>query len=242
MFNKLKDLFEFSLIEVLTIIFFAAIGYAFNYKINLYSQLGVSWFLGSVSPNYVFVTSIHFITSSVMGASLGLLITSQKFEKHLLKIMFGVLFICLILGGFIVIGFDLIVTYLGGYSSSLLFVFYGLMTTYYIVLLRLNLFIRKNMKNDGEPTEQSFLFVWIIIAFGLYFLTPAFIGNIEAKNIEARPELFLTLVKLKDNSEKWFLVELLNDKALVKKEGVEKTYKLVDYKDIDLYQDVSNKK
>lgn len=83
--------------------------------------------------------------------------------------------------------------------------------------------------------------VWLMIT-SIYFITPALIGNTEAKNIAIKPELFLTLVELKNNLEKWFLVELVNDKALLKKDGAEKIYKLVEYKDIDLYEDVSNKK
>lgn len=54
-FNQLKEKLEFNLMEALTIILFAATGYGFIYKINLYNQLGISWFLGSLTPGYVFL-------------------------------------------------------------------------------------------------------------------------------------------------------------------------------------------
>jgi len=242
MFGKLKNLFEFSLIEALTIILFAAIGYGFIYKINLYSQLGISWFLGSLSTSYVFFTSLKFILSSVLGISIGFLITKNIPEKYLLRIIFILLLLVFLLGALILFKFELLIYHLGFKSSYIPLFFYGLLTTYYIVVLNHNLIIKSNLENlNLVQAGKVPTIVWVMI-ISIYFITPALIGNTEAKNIAIKPELILTLVKLKDNSEKWFLVELLNDKALIKKEGVEKIYKLVDYKDIDLYEDVSNKK
>lgn len=59
----IKNLDNYKLVfyEFLTLVFFIGISYAYLNKIILYEALGISWLIGSLTPNYVLVSSLGFI-------------------------------------------------------------------------------------------------------------------------------------------------------------------------------------
>lgn len=85
----------------------------------------------------------------------------------------------------------------------------------------------------GKPVPIAWSISLFII---LMVVTPSWLSKIEQKKIFEKPEIFYSQVSIKNDTRKWFLLEFIGDKALLKLAGNDLIYKYVEYKDIELYE------
>lgn len=237
MLGKVKALLELGTIELLTVLSFLAIGFGFNYKVNFYHVLGVEWFIGVLPTNFILITTFKCILASVVGCIIGYFLAKKVPKNNIfLTIILPTILIAIILT-ITGIYLDWILALLGYRSIIFLFsIFFTIFFSYTtFVTIEFNK-IEDQLKNKSNQIVRPFIWVFIVI---YYFVIPAKIGEIEAKSILLTPDTSLSFVKLKDDLNGWYLIEFVGDKALIKKKGSEKVYKLVEYKDIDFYQAIA---
>ncbi|MNR86961.1 hypothetical protein D3C72_178200 [compost metagenome] len=210
-------------LELATLIFFAAIGYAYLFKYNFYATLGVSWFTGNLTPSYLFFSSISYIIAGCLGALLGwLLITlrNKKFWRYLQPILV-VSFVSL---SFLILGFnDWLYTVIGIYTKNVLWVFYLSLTTFYVFNFLFQLEYSEN---------KSINFSIMLMLLSAYIIVPTLSGSLEAKTMMNNPSYTASKLKLKGSSEDWYLVDYVNDKAILMQKQKTHIFKIVEYKDI----------
>lgn len=233
MLIKALDTYKISLYEFMTLVLFIGISYAYLYKITLYEALGISWLIGSLTPNYVLVSSISFIFSTFIGACIGLLLPMKRLFL-VIVIVLAFVFISLIC---LLTFFNLLSEFFGKNYNYLSFIFWCLVCTYSVGLSKFNIeshHITKKLGGKPVPLSLSiFIFVILILA------APSWLSKIEQKKIIEKPEIFYSQVTIKNDKRKWFLLEFIGDKALIKLEGNNLVYRFVEYKDIELYQSIN---
>lgn len=70
----LKELIKkISIAEFLTILFIFSVGISLIYKYGFYSELGISWYLTTASPQELLISSISYICACLIGIGLGYL-------------------------------------------------------------------------------------------------------------------------------------------------------------------------
>ncbi|MCW8037694.1 MULTISPECIES: hypothetical protein [Acinetobacter] len=230
MLIKSLDNYKISLYEFLTLVFFIGISYAYLNKIILYEALGISWLIGSLTPNYVLVSSLGFIFSTFVGASIGLLLPMKR-----------LFFITMIVLGFVFSGlyslinyFDFLSVHLDKNFNFLALIFWCLVCMFCFGITKFNIEMHRLTKSmGGKPVPLAIsISLFIILVLG----TPSWLSKIEQKKIFEKPEIFYSQVSIKNDTRKWFLLEFIGDKALIKLAGNDLIYKYVEYKDIELYE------
>lgn len=223
MFKEIKLPFNMSVLELLTIAAFAAIGYSIIYKYSFYSTLRVDWYLYSLQPNYILFSSIKLIFLILVGALLG---------GAILKPITSLIKTIIIYLGFYIISV-IIIIFISDYwvfgigRSNITILIMGIFLS---ILIKISLLII----NSGEIGEKYKYYFILFIVVGLSFLSysiPSLIGERDAKNLITNPKS--NLVKIKNEKGEWFLIELNVDKALIMNKKDNKLFKLMEYKDID---------
>jgi len=65
-------------------------------------------------------------------------------------------------------------------------------------------------------------------------MSPTYFGSIEASKVIKNTNFFYSQVKLKNDDSKWYLIEYIGDKAIIKSAQSDKlVYKVVEIKEID---------
>ena len=59
-------------------------------------------------------------------------------------------------------------------------------------------------------------------------------------NRNIKPEYFVNKVQLNNGEKNWYLIEMLNEKAILKRDGKDKVYRIVDSKDIKYLEDTNH--
>ena len=81
-----------------------------------------------------------------------------------------------------------------------------------------------------------FLFPFIILFFQGEKDAIALIDSKQKTNVVGiNPQLKVNYVQLKGDNNKWFLIEMRGDKVLIKKDSKSPIFKIVEYKDIDIF-------
>lgn len=230
MLIKSLDNYKISLYEFLTLVFFIGIAYAYLNKITLYEALGISWLIGSLAPNYVLISSLGFIFSTFIGACIGFTLPIKRLFG-ITNFIVGSIFISLFL---LLTYFDFLSGYLGKNYNFLALAFWCLVCTYCVGGTKFNIEMHCSTKSmGGKPVPIAWSISLFII---LMVVTPSWLSKIEQKKIFEKPEIFYSQVSIKNDTRKWFLLEFIGDKALLKLAGNDLIYKYVEYKDIELYE------
>lgn len=247
---SLKDVIKkISFAECMTLLFIFSVGLSLIYKYGFYSELGIGWYLTTASPQELLISSISYICACLIGIGLGYLAV-KGFEEFIIAIMvaINIIFILIFISQ----------TFAGGMlTGELSLTLYFTICMIYITKSP-NRFEKGVLVNfDGEDLSKSKKLKFIdrldmilmpffsIFMFVFPFIILFIQGGMDAKALTAanqkknvagiNSQLKVNYVQLKDDNNKWFLIEMRGDKVLIKKDSISPIFKIVEYKDIDIY-------
>ncbi len=222
---------KLSIAEVLTLIFIFSVGLSLVYKLGFYSELGVGWYINTLSPQLIVLSSVKLVFFSLIGILFG--VAAAFFSRVYFEPVLGI--------------------------SLILFILFGITTYFNIDLLKRDIYILINFmvcfltatkinffghNSSGSPLssipwEQRSLFDKVapslVTVFSVFFLV--WIMYSEGKNAAKdilKYKYDQTIVQIKDSKDKWILIEMNGDKALIKKNVLYPfTFKIVEYKDME---------
>lgn len=262
----IKDKFskiQFSLVEIISALTFIGLGNCLLYKYFFYKQLGISWFITNLTPQFLFLTSFKFLFISILGLSIGSLIgylagneRSSLIYSPPKSIVIFALFSFLIV--FLFFQEKIPEEIYSVKTSEAFFIYFNILcgffsTFFYAQILSNRRFVykyylkylekkntehmknmQKKIENKVAISQQSTTYFILLIIAALYLIQPFYFGNKEAKNIIKNKEKFLNKVLLKDTIKDWFIIESMGDKVLL----IDKknNIKIVEYKELDFIQ------
>lgn len=210
-------------LELATLIFFAAIGYAFLFKLNFYTTLGVSWFAGNLTPSYLFLSSFTYIIAGFLGGVLGWFLLTLKNNRWWRYLLAFLAFILVCMATIVFIFTNWLYTVMGIYAKNVSWFFYLLLTAYYVFNSLFQLQYSENKK-------LNFGIIFMILS--AYVLVPFFSGSIEARALLKNPSYVTSMIKIKDDTNNWYLIDYVNDKAIIMQGNKTQVFKIIEYKDI----------
>lgn len=234
-----------SLLELLTVAFFIAVSYSILYRFSFFSELGVDWFIYSLSPQYILFSSFKVLFILVCGAFLGYVISLLAVKKYRKYIILSVFFLFVKPIIFLNMFSDDISPYVKPFNL-ITFMF----SVAYSFCIFLSFIVHKEkismadsrlrLKVIEENAAFSFkkkvkkLLIIVVVGCSLYILyLPFALGSSEAKYAMKNKDKIFNKVLIKNSKESWFLIESYNDKFLLMKNGNMKIFKIIEYKDID---------
>lgn len=236
MFKEIKLPLNTSLLELATVSFFIAIGYSIIYKYFFYNELGIEWYVYSLSPNFIILSSIKIIFTLILSASLGIYIFMGV--KSIGRVLFYMFIIIILMITLLLLNYamDYIV-----FSSRVLFLcFIGMLLVGLSKYCMLGYDYTNNFKDEIDEKrhlhlERYYFLIYIVFVVFLILSVPATIGISEARDIKKNLHN-LDRVLLKDHKLIWRMLELNNEKLLLVSKTTEKVliFKIVEYKDVKI--------
>ena len=219
----LKKLNNLSGFEVISITFFISIGISLIYKYGYYSTLGIDWYINILTPQYLFMSSFMLLTFIFLGMLTGAVL-GLKYRNFTRSILGQAIFVLMLSGLFfaymlgIEIDFKFTVSFL---SAIMVFTF---IDAYLITPIQ-----------DNGSELYNFINIIRLLSIGLplcfILFSPYFYGKREAE-ILLSGKHNLNMVSLGDEREKWLLLEMNGEKALLVSKSNFKKFKLIEYKEI----------
>lgn len=222
---------KLSIAEALTLIFIFSVGLSLVYKLGFYSELGVSWYINTLSPQLIVLSSFKLVFFSLIGILFG--ITAAFLSRKYFEPVLGVFLVFFILFG--------ITTF---FNIDLLkrdiYILVNFMFCF-LTVTKINFFAytTSGVQVSDVPWEQRSLsdkvLPSLVTVFSIFFLTWLMYseGKNAAKDI-LRYKYDQTIVQIKDSKVKWILIEMNGDKALIKSTSIYPyTFKIVEYKDLE---------
>ncbi len=218
---------KISVAELLTILFILSVGISLLYKYGFYEALGISWYIFTLSPQQLFLSSINLIFFSILGIIMGFF-NSLYNEKYWEVSLVGFIAITVIAFLSTLVNFPLL-------SRGL----YILTTSATLVMSAINFFIYSR-KTAKENIHENYSFIkkagypiMSIIIIAALLGVVYYEGGQEADRYSLL-SFSKSIVKLKDKTEGWVLIEMNGDKVLLMKqlEG-KRVFKIVEYKEVD---------
>jgi len=77
MLKEIKLPLNTSLLELATVSFFIAVGYSILYKYHFYSELGIEWYIYSLTPNFILLSSVKLLFSIMLGAVIAIIMLKE---------------------------------------------------------------------------------------------------------------------------------------------------------------------
>ena len=232
---KISENFNLTLFECITLLYFICLAFAYWIKILVFQELNLAWVVGNLSPIYIIVFSVQILVSVTLGG----IIASFIPNTSAFGASFFTLFLAFVYSVVLYFLYFDLAQFFGKYKDHLINFLVLLMTTFYV----LNFKIHQNLAEQNisyDKNEKAFLssknsirIGYIICVIG-FFTIPSLISKFETDKIIKRPDLFFSVVQMKDNKDKWYLIEMIGDKALLKLDSNTEKYKLVEYKDIEM--------
>lgn len=232
---KISENLNLTLFEFVTVLYFICLAFSYWIKILVFQELNLAWVVGNLSPIYIIVFSVKILVSAILGG----VISSFISNANAFKASSYILILALVYGGILYFFYFDLVQFFGKYKDHLINLLVLLMTTFYALNFKIhqnlaeqNLLYKEN-ENTSSNIKNSIIIGYIICVIGL-FTIPLFVSKFETDKIIKRPDLFFSIVQVKDNKEKWYLIEMIGDRALLKLDSNAEKYKLVEYKDIEM--------
>lgn len=228
---------ELKLSEVLTVLFIFSVGYGLLIKVAFYNFIGLPWLIPLLNPTVILYTTFYFLMQFLIGAALGMYL-AKKFRADLKPnyiLYFGLfLFISGIPAFFLKFDDPIFLFQPIGLLISLHFTLYCAFQTYLIESNRISFKIHGNNTETelsawykNNPIFITFLFLVLLIMMPMYF------GSIEASKVLKNTGFFFNQVVLKTDNSRWYLIENVGDKLIIKKNDQNHiVYKVVEFKDI----------
>lgn len=227
MLKEIKLPLNTSLLELITVSFFFAIGYSILYKYSFYKTLGIDWYVYSLTPNYIVFSSVKMLFNLLVGVLLGIFLFRNMNSSGRLVLSAIFMFILLLLN----LLFFKIYPEVSVFSRKEISIF--LMGVALINLLKYTLTLYKKYPFDSFAKFISAFY--LVFLFVIIILIPASLGKSEAKYVK---ENLGTLDDVELNNEKimWRILELNNDKLMLITETKENklAFKIVEYKDVKI--------
>ncbi len=76
-----------SLVELLSLSFFISVGFSLIFKYAFYNQLNIIWYLNSLTPQYILISTLFYIFPIITGILIGLIIGTIQSLKSIKKIV-----------------------------------------------------------------------------------------------------------------------------------------------------------
>ncbi len=235
LFNEITK--KISVAEILTIIFIVSVGISLLYKMGFYKALGIEWYLNNILPQQLFISSIKLVVSSFLGVLIGIWI-GKKIKTKYIYIIFLVFVSIYLFSGLIIARINLNIEYLiSGWIGVL---FLNILATMFLIDSERNFnSVKKSNFINIDPLKSSKIDVifryFMPLMFVFSFTVMPYATGFDAGNrlIKKRGEFIL--IRLKDQSDNWLLVEMTGDKVLIMKDKKKREFKIVEYKEIESY-------
>lgn len=240
MFSKIQQHLDLKFNEIVTIISSIAIIYILLYKYSLYFFLDIEWYLSLVSLQEIIFSSLMLITLSLisLGISFGFIYYLSKINHMTYKIAITLTIILLVFIIMLIFKkhqlFDEIIYTKLKMHINYIFISLTVILEIYLMYLFKEV-INGNIYRSGKIVKIIVRIQLPALIF-LYISLPVAQGYEISKVIKETPENFLPRVELKDEGNKWYLLEASKDSALVIKEvrgnHTESIYKVIEMKEI----------
>ncbi|MDR9561545.1 hypothetical protein [Acinetobacter baumannii] len=243
--EKIKNV-QINLLEIVTVIFFTAIGYCLLYKYSFYNTLDIPWFITNVTPQFLFLTSLKLLFTSVIfcliGYALGNLGNSIKRRNRILIVylILFILFVC-------ISEYYTNVKETTNFSiysirySEIFYCFYmfscALLFTLLYKILKNEQTLKEIYISRGVKRTNSTPIFFIILLGITLIIQPTFFGKREAQYIIENREIYLNKAKLKGINQNWYVIESMGDKFLLI--DARNKIKIIEYKDIEYIQTIN---
>lgn len=237
MFRDIELPFKLTLLEALSIVAFAAIGYSVIYKLGYYSVLDITWFMYELTPINIVFSSIIFITISLLSVGVGFLLyklinsMGSNLTGLLIKLVFFIFFLLFFLTVFILtfpIVSDFSPIKLNIDSTVSRYLNLGVIYAFVTLFFFETVYIRPY--NIIMNFQDLKFFTALVLT--LFLVYPFLFGTLEGDYLIKNKMQSLSEVDIKDN-KKWYLVHYFNDKFLLISGGEKNFYKIVEYKDVN---------
>ena len=244
MLKEIKLPLNTSILELATVSFFIAVGYSVIYKYSFYNELGIEWYVYSLSPNFIILSSVKMLFTLLLGLFLGLFIFMKvKNIKKVLTHMFILMFFMTV---YFVVNYFKEDLFFSKRTISLFFV--GILLVGASKYCLIGYADSRNLKDDTDDTDDTddkeknmliiqryFFLTYIVFVIFLILSVPASLGMGEARELK-KNFYNLDRVFLKDKKFIWRVLELNNEKLLLitRTSSEDFAFKIVEYKDVDL--------
>jgi len=221
-----------SVAEILTLVFILSVGISLLYKYALYEELGIGWYIYSLSPQQIFLSSMSFTFFCLLGVIFGAVI--PVFREHWFAIF--IILMLIMIGLFFANALNLtnITNKLGVLLISAI-IFMGIIKMHFFSTSKDGEFLREIPVEKLNFWDKNLPIIFSL-TMTLVFLAMIYVqGTRVAKYILEKP-YSQSIVKLKDKSDKWILIEMNGDKVLLMKYGVKREFKIIEYKEIESFK------
>lgn len=259
MLKDIKFPYDASFMEVVTVVSFITLGYLFLYRYGYYSNLGVSWYVVSISPVQIVASSFDLIISLIASLiSCYIIFDFSNYFKQYKNIFINAfsVFLSFILL-YLVLGFDnffsngkvidriLLFINLDAYIFFIVCFTYAHQTTKKATdkILKKNIESKKIILVENKPESSEKLNNNDLVKYAYSLLivvaVPFALGANQADRTIKYMDLTLSQASIKSSKDKWYILEINGDKVLVLRGGGDKitnTFKLIEYKEIEKIQ------
>jgi len=224
--------------DILTILFALSVGYGLILKVAFFNFIGLPWLVSTLTPTLIFYTTVKVFFQLVIGVAIGIFLAKKFNGVKNANYVFIFLAILLISG---IPAFSLKFTdsiFLIRYIDEIISFHFIIYCSYQGYLIENNriLYFYYGGETSGDlktwfTSSPKFL---TFIFFVLLVMSPAYFGSIEAYKVVKHTEFFNNQVVLKNNKSKWYLIEYMGDKVILKSDNKDVlVYKIVDVKEIE---------
>ncbi|CAA0221869.1 hypothetical protein NQ661_16725 [Acinetobacter baumannii] len=234
---------QINLLEIVTVIFFLALGYCLFYKYSFYNALGIPWFITNITPQFLFLTSLKLLFITIIFSLLGYLFASIGNTLSIRKIIYLIFLVLFILMGIfyqytIQSNKQMSSTFYSVRYSDIFYCFYifscGLLSTLFYKVIK-----SKDPNNEFKISRISkkikiFAHLFIVSMGLILLLQPIYFGLLEANNILQNRQTSLNKTKLKSLNQDWYVIETMGEKFLLIDNN--NKIKIIEYKDIEYIQ------
>jgi len=214
--QKIKLKFS-EILELFSLAFIFSIGISSFYKYIYYNELGIPWYIYSLTPQYIFTSTLPLLFVMILGILVSIYINSTKSEILINFVPFLGMFI------YILIIF-IFKTFLNIYITF--FIFNILIFTSGIDIYNICKKFSYNLNFKKKLEIYSFVFVLV----SLFIFTALTATN--ASILVGSKDNKLNPVVLKSKEEGWYMLEMNGDKVLLIKNDIYKKFKIIEYKEI----------
>lgn len=240
MLKEIKLPLNTSILELATVSFFIAVGYSVIYKYSFYNELGIEWYVYSLSPNFIILSSVKMLFTLLLGLFLGLFIFMKV--KNIKKVLIHMFILMFFMTVYFVVNYFKEDLFFSKRTISLFFV--GILLVGASKYCLIGYADSRNLKDDTDDTDDKeknmliiqryFFLTYIVFVIFLILSVPASLGMGEARELK-KNFYNLDRVILKENNSTWKLLDLNGDKLLLVANTSEEdlAFKIVEYKDVD---------
>lgn len=228
--------------EFLTVLFLTSVWISLIYKYGFYSELGISWYITTSSPQELMISTISYVVFSLLGGVAGYL--AIKYAQERLEVVMTVI-------GIIMFLFFITLHFSGGLLKGEIYIMLNCaISMLYLTKLKNNQIVSSNgeLLSEKKWEDRSFgekifpsIFTFILVVSPHFFIF--WQGKSDAKELvnptDNNKFIFnnsrvANIVSLKDEDGFWILIEMKGDKMLIKKREETPIYKIVEYKDVKI--------